>query len=119
MRALREIVRRILPRLARVHPKNWTGPYPQLWYCWPDWTRRYRNPRVYQLRTQLCAFLTGHEISETEWGYGGGDFVDRHCRWCDVLIKLPKREEIVPDILNGLVGELGYWDFNDDVENIC
>lgn len=31
----------------------------------------------------LCWLLTGHELSKTEWGYGGGDKVDRWCRWCN------------------------------------
>lgn len=31
----------------------------------------------------LCWLLTGHELSKTEWGYGGGNKVDRWCRWCN------------------------------------
>jgi hypothetical protein len=34
----------------------------------------------------LCGLLTGHELSKTEWGYGGGNKVDRWCRWCNKLI---------------------------------
>lgn len=136
--SMRRIVRAILPTLARLHPKNCpnreniraayrtTGlsgaeletaveetvererQYPQLFNVWPSWTSR-RNPRIYRLRTVLCGFLTGHELSETEWGYGGGNLVDRNCRWCDLLIQIPKREEIVPEVLRGLVEPLGYY----------
>lgn len=38
----------------------------------------------------LCGFLGGHELSNTEWGYGGGEFADRWCRWCNKVIKVPK-----------------------------
>jgi hypothetical protein len=30
-----------------------------------------------------CHKVTGHEASKTEYGYGGGDFVDVWCRWCN------------------------------------
>lgn len=39
----------------------------------------------------LCG-LKGHEISKTEWGYGGGDTADVWCRWCNKLMKIPKTE---------------------------
>ncbi len=38
--------------------------------------------RGYAIRF-LCWLLTGHELSKTEWGYGGGNKVDRWCRWCN------------------------------------
>ena len=60
----------------------------------------------------LCGFLTGHELSETEWGYGGGNYVDRHCRWCDRHFQIPKREELIPEDLGDIIedlNELG-WD---------
>ena len=57
----------------------------------------------------LCGKLTGHELSKTEWGYGGGKFVDRNCRWCDKVIKVPKQEDDPPnDVLKGLAHDMGY-----------
>lgn len=38
----------------------------------------------------LCGIFGGHELSETEWGYSGGNTADRHCRWCDKAIVVPK-----------------------------
>lgn len=82
---------------------EWREPYPQTWYYMPSnsW-----------LRTQLqniCGRITGHEGSRTEWGYGGGDFVDNNCRWCDFILKVPKNQhdgnkefnEMMRDIKNG------------------
>lgn len=37
----------------------------------------------------MCG-LTGHELSRTEWGYCGGQYADRWCRWCNKMIKVPK-----------------------------
>lgn len=55
----------------------------------------------------LCSKLTGHEPSKTEWGYGGGRFVDRNCRWCDKLLKVPISEDPPPNnMLEGLTGEM-------------
>lgn len=39
---------------------------------------------------QAVCGLFGHELSKTEWGYGGGDTADRWCRWCNKLIVVPK-----------------------------
>lgn len=39
---------------------------------------------------QFFCGLKGHELSKTEWGYGGGEYADRWCRWCNKLIKVPK-----------------------------
>jgi len=89
-------IKRILPYIERLHPANKIQErpkYPQLWNVWP---LRKNWPRTRKAIEKICGFLTGHEISETEWGYGGGKFVDRHCRWCDKLIKVPKEEEIPP-----------------------
>lgn len=104
-------IKKILPSIARLHPKNkieGREKYPQLWYCWPKWTCR-KNGKIYASKTVICGFLTGHELSNTEWGYGGGNFVDRNCRWCDKLIQVPKQEEDPPNgILKDLVGGLGW-----------
>jgi hypothetical protein len=40
----------------------------------------------------VCGFIGGHEPSKTEWGYGGGDYADSWCRWCNKLIPVPKEE---------------------------
>ena len=93
--------------LASLHPKNKTKKrqiYPQLWYCAPFKS----NSKGRKFIEFLCGILTGHEISNTEWGYGGGDYVDRHCRWCDKLIQVRKEEEIPPPELDDLVDELGF-----------
>ena len=117
--------RHLLCFFAAFHRKNRDNQeYPQLWNCWPLWTCRWKgfgycrgegdktvcrlNP-VFILRTKICGFFTGHEISKTEWGYGGGKFVDRNCRWCDFGIKVPKIEEEAPDSLNGPLSQLGYY----------
>ena len=93
----------LLHHVARVHWKNWPSQggdperkkarqarqeYPQLWYCMPKakrfpWTRAFLQ--------WLCG-LTRHELSNTEWGYGGGDYADRWCRWCDKRLRVPKTE---------------------------
>jgi len=47
---------------------------------------------IYLIRVtqKICGFLCGHELSKTEWGYGGGDYADRWCRWCNKLIRVKK-----------------------------
>ena len=51
--------------------------------------RRLCGKRVYRGLQCLCGRLTGHEPSKTEWGYGGGRYVDRWCRWCNLQIQVP------------------------------
>jgi len=65
--------------------------YPQTWGMAVK--IRKRSIRLYEFAVWLCGKLTGHEISKTEWGYGGGEMADYHCRWCDKLIQMPMREE--------------------------
>ncbi len=67
----------------------WSEPfkdYPQTWYYMPQ-----RGPgrRFCQM---ICGLFGGHEHSKTEWGYGGGEYVDNHCRWCDKVLKVPITE---------------------------
>ena len=51
------------------------------------------------------------QFGSTEWGYGGGKFVDRNCRWCDQPIKVPKQEEAVPHpALDELADGMGFND---------
>lgn len=70
--------------------------YPQAWnfiHHYP-FSRRWliirghyiRNP-IYRMLTVFCGLLIGHEKSATEYGYGGGSFIDRNCRWCDKALK--------------------------------
>jgi len=107
--------------VARMHPSNWDREgweYPQLWSVtlrwWPRWNRKLKTIGVYRHATGLkvvqwlCGCLSGHHLSRTEWGYGGGFFVDRHCRWCDHVIRVPKVEEDPPDVLKDIVNELGW-----------
>lgn len=83
--------------------KNQGTNYPQTWYYMPPrWSRKakYLNSNKvkhhligYPLRRFLeflCGLFGGHELSKTEWGYGGGLYADRWCRWCDKLIQVPK-----------------------------
>jgi hypothetical protein len=63
--------------------------YPQTWYLV---VRRFPNIKARRIIHRLCRVVGGHEISDTERGYGGDGFVDRHCRWCDLLIRIPIAE---------------------------
>lgn len=118
------IARNVLPWIARLHPSNWKKDrwkYPQLWWVtlrwFPRWNKRLKKIGKYEHSKRLhviqwmCGCATGHEMSETEWGYGGGNFVDRNCRWCDKGFKIPKVEEDLPPTLPPtLVDELGFND---------
>jgi len=60
---------------------------------WPYVSRLRRVPVIGLFLTKTIQFvcaLKGHELSKTEWGYGGGDYADRWCRWCNKLIQVPK-----------------------------
>jgi len=59
--------------------------YPQLWYC----VCRIRPKFLIKIIQFVCG-LTGHELSKTEWGYGGGKYADRWCRWCNKRVRVPK-----------------------------
>ena len=58
--------------------------YPQTWWFMPK-----RNTLRYRMLRGLCQWLTGHRLSKTEHGYGGGTTEDAHCRWCDKLFNVP------------------------------
>lgn len=67
---------------------RWGGSdpgYPQTWHMVVKRSRLSRAVLVW-----LCGFFTGHELSETEWDYGGGPTVNRNCRWCDKCFAVPK-----------------------------
>lgn len=78
-----QILARVFGWLNQQTGRNSRG-YPQGWYRMP------RNRFLRTLCKRICGILGGHEISKTEWGYGGGEYADRNCRWCDVLIRVPK-----------------------------
>lgn len=80
--------------------------YPQTWNMmpkqWKETNETHPNGQKKMVRKHshwmvflewLCGVLTGHEISKTERGYGGGKFLDYHCRWCDKLIQVPIQEQ--------------------------
>lgn len=92
--------RKFLIWLTKNWAKNKGDEYPQTWYYMPPLWRKHKlgdpvkkHPIGYPARKGLqfiCGILGGHELSKTEWGYGGGQFADRHCRWCDKLVRVPK-----------------------------
>ena len=99
----------LLPYIALMHPKNWKydrKSYPQMWHLWGKYLG-YRNKKR-KFIERICGLLTGHEPSKTEWGYGGGNYVDRWCRWCDKLMKVHKLEEKLPDALGEAADMLGF-----------
>ena len=97
----------LLPIVARLHPHNRDPDdreYPQLWTCMPFW------PPARSFIQWMCGVIVGHEASKTEWEWDGGDFIERHCRWCDASIMIPKDEEPTRrDWLKGL------WDENEEL----
>lgn len=115
-------LRKIMPLIALCVPYNWKRgrwQYPQLWPVASKCARKlsfqkrgsrrnWLNRRIKKTIEWFCGTLTGHEISKTEWEYGGGNFVDRHCRWCDKLFRIPKREEFVPRGLEDMADSLGW-----------
>jgi hypothetical protein len=78
---------RFLIWLTKGLKKNKDKDYVQTWYYmpkrkWFPWTRR--------LLQFFCGIIGGHELSKTEWGYGGGEYADAWCRWCDQMFEVPK-----------------------------
>jgi len=67
----------------------WNEPfkdYPQTWCYMPHW-------KILKLPIQwFCGVTCKHELSETEWGFGGGDNVDCWCRWCNKMLSIPITE---------------------------
>jgi hypothetical protein len=60
-------------------------PYRQTWHLV---ARRSKPTR--KILQFLCGLIIRHELSETEWGYGGGESADRWCRWCNKMFSVPK-----------------------------
>jgi hypothetical protein len=86
---MRNLIKTFLARIASLHPFNHIDgrqEYPQTWYLMP---KRNRWPRLVKFLQFLCVIFTGHELSKTEWGYGGGKYADRWCRWCNKMISVP------------------------------
>jgi hypothetical protein len=50
------------------------------------------KPRWIAKTVQFLCGIFGHEISKTEWSYGGGNTVDVWCRWCNKLMSIHKTE---------------------------
>ena len=50
------------------------------------------GPSLYRFAQWFCGRFIGHQISPTEWGYGGGAYCDVWCRWCDHLSHIPLKE---------------------------
>ena len=64
--------------------------YLQTWHLvtkYTRWCKWLRRPIQW-----LCGKLCGHEISQTEQGYGGGKYADCWCRWCNKHIQVPVDE---------------------------
>jgi hypothetical protein len=62
---------------------------------WPYVSKLKRLPVCGKILVRLIQAICGwrgHELSKTEWGYGGGDTADRWCRWCNKHVQVPKTE---------------------------
>jgi len=51
-----------------------------------------RASYLYSFIVWSCNLFGGHEISETEEGYDGGDMAIHACRWCAMSILIPLAE---------------------------
>jgi len=105
---LKELSYRETAYLYRRHKLDYTNyinriQYPQTWWMkkyiplnlcrrWIIYKGKCLHNPLYYILTSLCGLLTGHEKSATEYGYGGGDYIDRNCRWCDKVILEPIEE---------------------------
>ena len=85
-------------------PKKWVkikGEY------YNNGNQKIRKSKLVLFLQWLCGILTGHEISKTEFGYGGGGYIDRNCRWCDKVIKIPIKENIISKQMEDIMGIVG------------
>ena len=76
---------KFLSWLSKNWSKNKDKNYPQTWNYMSKFNR---FPKIKKFLRWLCGVCGGHELSKTEWGYGGGDYADRWCRWCDKMIRV-------------------------------
>ena len=123
MKYIRKFFLWLLPIVAKWHPKNkikgYREKYPQLWYCMPKRWKEVKGeyypngqPKLKRrplriIIEHICGFLTGHEISKTESGYGGGRFIDKNCRWCDRVIQVPIEECELPKEMTDIMPLIG------------
>lgn len=75
--------------------------YPQTMYLAMKLPRRLQRAARW-----LCRHAGGHELSDTDRGYGGGGFIDRWCRWCNQHIEVPVEESPGDGRLMGLHGRV-------------
>jgi hypothetical protein len=73
-------------------PRKWV---PEKNKFYSDGRPRLKRKKIGLIIEKICGFLTGHEISKTEFGYGGKGTIDRNCRWCDKVIQIPISENVV------------------------
>ena len=66
-------------------------------------------PVILQRIIKWCCGKRGHEWSETEKGYDGGNKIDIWCRWCNFKTQVPLSEEPSANFLVDLF-------YNDEVE---
>jgi hypothetical protein len=93
-------------------PKRWVKEKNKFY---PNGQNQLRRAKPRLVIEHICGFLTGHEISMTEWGYGSTSnekskcwkqYIDRSCRWCDKSIEIPITENILPQPFKGLMNVL-------------
>ena len=105
---MRRMIRANLVKLARLHPSNKRDDgrqaYPQTWWLVPG--RKNRKGLLYRCIGGLCGFITGHELSVTEKGYGGGAYMDCNCRWCDKGFRVPLAECSTSPMLADLIDRM-------------
>ena len=82
--------KKILIWLCKNWKKNKDKDYPQTWFYISKFKRFKHFQKIKRFLQWLCVVCGGHELSNTEWGYGGGKFADGWCRWCNKMIQVPK-----------------------------
>ena len=96
---------KILSLISQSWQKNRKTEYSQTWNYMP------KDNRLKKVIQFICNIFGGHELSNTEWGYGGGEYADRWCRWCNKMIQVPKEsiyfrfKDTNPRELMGQVGK--------------
>ena len=72
--------------------------------------REILGEKVYRILQKVCGYITGHEWSKTEWGYGE-DGVDVWCRWCNKFDSSPVKDAVllfprIRKLIYNITGEL-------------
>jgi len=115
---IRDMIRNVLIHIAKRLPKNKETDYPQLWFYmpkrwielkeeYPNGQKKLKRAKLRVVIEKLYGIVTGHELSDTEYGYGGGNMIDRNCRWCDKSIQIPIKENIVSNEFKDMMGQVG------------